>query len=181
MRPCPGRSATNRSGRTCASRRYGSVTPTGSSSPTTPKPPSATRSKRRPPGRRVPAALLRPAPERRGHRPGLQAAAGGRTGLAGEKADHRPAARLPPTRGTHPLPHGAVLARSAPHPHHRDAGRCDLDPGLPRDPASARGAFTGPNGAFLQVNDLTKLHADLLAKLGVPRPKQALDLQPASH
>ncbi|MBB6174228.1 hypothetical protein HNR23_004288 [Nocardiopsis mwathae] len=39
--------------------------------------------------------------------------------------------------------------------------------------------MTGPNGTFLQATDLTKSQIDLLAKLGVPRPKQVLDLQPA--
>ncbi len=41
------------------------------------------------------------------------------------------------------------------------------------------GTFTGPTGTFLQVTDLSKPQIDLLAKLGVPRPKQVLDLQPA--
>ena len=43
------------------------------------------------PGRQVPAALLRPAPVRRGHRPGLQAAPGSRARLARHEAGHRPA------------------------------------------------------------------------------------------
>jgi hypothetical protein len=43
------------------------------------------------------------------------------------------------------------------------------------------GTFTGPTGTFWQVTDLTKPQIDLLAKLGVPRPKQVLDLHPASR
>ncbi|MBB6422041.1 IS1634 family transposase [Streptomyces sp. AK010] len=41
------------------------------------------------------------------------------------------------------------------------------------------GTFTGPTGTFQQVTGLTKPQTDLLAKLGVPHPKQVLDLQPA--
>ena len=41
------------------------------------------------------------------------------------------------------------------------------------------GTFTGPTGTFQQVTSLTKPHRDLLAKLGIPHPKQVLDLQPA--
>ncbi|MGW4519366.1 IS1634 family transposase [Streptomyces sp. NPDC004393] len=40
------------------------------------------------------------------------------------------------------------------------------------------GTFTGPNGTFQQVTGLTKPQRDLLAKLGIPHPKQVLDLQP---
>ncbi|WP_220499006.1 hypothetical protein [Microbispora sp. H10949] len=40
------------------------------------------------------------------------------------------------------------------------------------------GTFTGPTGTFRQVTGLTKAQSDLLAKLGIPRPKQVLDLQP---
>ncbi|GAB3727006.1 hypothetical protein GCM10027590_32880 [Nocardiopsis nanhaiensis] len=36
-------------------------------------------------------------------------------------------------------------------------------------------------GTFWQVTDLTKLQTDLLARLGIPRPKQVLDLQPTSR
>ncbi|GAA1455584.1 IS1634 family transposase [Nocardiopsis tropica] len=43
------------------------------------------------------------------------------------------------------------------------------------------GTFTGPTGTFCQVTDLTKPQIDLLARLGVPRPKQVLDLQPTSR
>ena len=43
------------------------------------------------PGRQVPAALLRPAPVRRGHRPGLQAAPGSRARLARHETGPRPA------------------------------------------------------------------------------------------
>lgn len=40
------------------------------------------------------------------------------------------------------------------------------------------GTFTGPTGTFQQVTSLTKPQHDLLAKLGIPHPKQVLDLQP---
>ena len=40
------------------------------------------------------------------------------------------------------------------------------------------GTFTGPTGTFQQVTGLTKPQQDLLAKLGIPRPKHVLDLQP---
>ncbi|WP_327043605.1 hypothetical protein OG320_17575 [Microbispora sp. NBC_01189] len=40
------------------------------------------------------------------------------------------------------------------------------------------GTFAGPTGTFQQVTSLTKAQSDLLAKLGIPRPKQILDLQP---
>ncbi|MEU1276336.1 hypothetical protein [Streptomyces sp. NPDC005799] len=40
------------------------------------------------------------------------------------------------------------------------------------------GTFTGPTGTFQQVTGLTKPQTDLLAKLGIPHPKQVLDLQP---
>jgi hypothetical protein len=40
------------------------------------------------------------------------------------------------------------------------------------------GTFTGPTGMFRQVTGLTKPQRDLLAKLGIPHPKQVLDLQP---
>ncbi|GAA2334497.1 hypothetical protein GCM10010376_63790 [Streptomyces violaceusniger] len=39
------------------------------------------------------------------------------------------------------------------------------------------GTFTGPTGTFEQVTGLTKPQSDLLAKLGIPHPKQVLDLQ----
>ncbi|GBQ04291.1 IS1634 family transposase [Streptomyces spongiicola] len=42
------------------------------------------------------------------------------------------------------------------------------------------GTFTGPTGTFQQVTGLTKPQSDLLAKLGIPHPKQVLDLQTAS-
>jgi hypothetical protein len=41
------------------------------------------------------------------------------------------------------------------------------------------GAFTGPTGLFRQVTALTKPQIDLLAKLGIPAPKQVIELQPA--
>jgi hypothetical protein len=40
------------------------------------------------------------------------------------------------------------------------------------------GTFTGPTGTFQQVTSLTKPQRDLLAKLGIPHPKQVLNLQP---
>ncbi len=43
------------------------------------------------------------------------------------------------------------------------------------------GTFTGPAGLFRQVTALTKPQQDLLAKLGVPAPKQVIDLQPATR
>lgn len=41
------------------------------------------------------------------------------------------------------------------------------------------GTFTGSTGTFRQVTGLTKPQTDLLAKLSIPHPKHALDLQPA--
>ena len=41
------------------------------------------------------------------------------------------------------------------------------------------GTFTGPTGTFQQVTGLTKPQSDLFAKLGIPHPKQVLDLQAA--
>nr|WP_230210989.1 hypothetical protein [Streptomyces kaniharaensis] len=41
------------------------------------------------------------------------------------------------------------------------------------------GTFAGPTGTFQQVTGLTKPQTDLLAKLGIPHPKQVIDLQPA--
>ena len=75
------------------------------------------------PGRQVPAALLRPAPVRRGHRPGIQAAAGSRARLARHEAGPRPAPGLPPARGPDPRPRRAVLARPAADPRRRDHRR----------------------------------------------------------
>ena len=40
------------------------------------------------------------------------------------------------------------------------------------------GTFTGPTGTLHQVTGLTKTQIDLLAKLGIPHPKQVLDLHP---
>lgn len=39
------------------------------------------------------------------------------------------------------------------------------------------GTFTGPAGLFRQTTTLTKPQRDLLAKLGIPAPKQVIDLQ----
>ncbi|MFE7530053.1 IS1634 family transposase [Kitasatospora sp. NPDC057542] len=41
------------------------------------------------------------------------------------------------------------------------------------------GTFTGPTGLFRQVTTLTKPQTDLLAKLGIPTPKQITALEPA--
>ncbi|MEU9408586.1 hypothetical protein AB0E08_23250 [Streptomyces sp. NPDC048281] len=41
------------------------------------------------------------------------------------------------------------------------------------------GIFTGPTGTFQQVTALTKPQQDLLAKPGIPVPKQVVGLQPA--
>jgi hypothetical protein len=41
------------------------------------------------------------------------------------------------------------------------------------------GTFTGPTGLFRQVTALTKPQTDLLAKLGIPAPKQIIALEPA--
>ena len=76
--------------------------------------------RRRQAGREVPAAHLRPAPVHRGHRAGLQAAARGRTRLAGHEAGPGPAPGLPPARGPHPRPRPALLARAAAGPDRRD-------------------------------------------------------------
>jgi hypothetical protein len=43
------------------------------------------------------------------------------------------------------------------------------------------GTFAGPTGTFQQVTSLTKPQIDLLAKLGIPCPKQVLGLQPAAR
>ncbi|MFF4775398.1 IS1634 family transposase [Microtetraspora fusca] len=43
------------------------------------------------------------------------------------------------------------------------------------------GAFTGPAGTFQQLTALTKPQRDLLAALGIPAPKQIIDLQPAAR
>ncbi|MFJ1733074.1 IS1634 family transposase [Streptomyces sp. NPDC088254] len=40
------------------------------------------------------------------------------------------------------------------------------------------GTFTGPTGLFRQVTTLTKPQTDLLAKLGIPTPKQIITLEP---
>jgi Transposase DDE domain len=40
------------------------------------------------------------------------------------------------------------------------------------------GTFTGPTGLFRQVTTLTKPQTDLLAKLGIPAPKQIIALEP---
>jgi hypothetical protein len=40
------------------------------------------------------------------------------------------------------------------------------------------GTFTGPTGLFRQVTALTKPQRDLLAKLGIPAPKQIIELTP---
>ncbi|MGW3353780.1 IS1634 family transposase, partial [Nonomuraea rubra] len=42
------------------------------------------------------------------------------------------------------------------------------------------GTFTGTIGLFRQITTLTKTQIDLLAKLCIHRPKQVIDLQPAS-
>ena len=41
------------------------------------------------------------------------------------------------------------------------------------------GTFTGPTGLFRQVTTLTKTQTDLLAKLGIPTPKQIIALEPS--
>ncbi|MEU6367806.1 hypothetical protein ABZ876_19200 [Streptomyces sp. NPDC046931] len=41
------------------------------------------------------------------------------------------------------------------------------------------GTSTGPTGLFRQVTALTKTQTDLLAKLGIPAPKQIIALEPA--
>ena len=66
---------------------------------------------------------VRSAPVHRGHRAGLQAAARGRTRLAGHEAGPGPAPGLPPARGPHPRPRPALLARAAARPDRRDPGR----------------------------------------------------------
>ncbi|GAC1379165.1 MAG: IS1634 family transposase [Acidimicrobiales bacterium] len=42
------------------------------------------------------------------------------------------------------------------------------------------GTFTGPTGMFRQRTDLSKPQQDLFAKLGIPSPKQMIELAPAS-
>src|SRR6185503_18158177 len=80
------------------------------------------------PGRQVPAAHRRPPPLGRRHRPGLQAATGGRTRLARHETATRPPTGLPPTRRPHPRPRPALLAGAATGPHRRDPRRHHLDP-----------------------------------------------------
>ena len=41
------------------------------------------------------------------------------------------------------------------------------------------GTFTGPAGTFRQRTELTQTQASLLAKLGIPAPRQILGLEPA--
>ena len=41
------------------------------------------------------------------------------------------------------------------------------------------GTFTGPAGTFRQRTELTKAQTDLLAKLGIPAPRQIIELEPA--
>ena len=118
------------------------------------------RSRPRQPGRQVPAALLRPETVRRGHRPGLQAAAGSRTRLARHEDHPGPAAGLPPPRRPHPRPRPAVLARAAADPRRRDHHRPHLD----QDPRRARHDCTSasspaPPARFRQRTELTKPNA----------------------
>jgi hypothetical protein len=42
------------------------------------------------------------------------------------------------------------------------------------------GTFTGPAGTFRRLTTLTKAQTDLLARLGVPAPKQIVELSPAA-
>ena len=96
------------------------------------------------PGREVPAALLGPAPVRRGHRPGLQAAAAGRTRLAGHEDHPGAAAGLSPARGPHPRPRHPLLARAAPGPDRRDHHRRHLEP---RSARTCRNCTSAPSKA----------------------------------
>jgi hypothetical protein len=64
-------------------------------------------------GRQVAATHLRHHPHRGGSGRRLQAAAAGRTGLAGHEGRARPAAGVPLPRGPHPRPRPAVLARGS--------------------------------------------------------------------
>ncbi|MDN5748797.1 MAG: transposase, partial [Pseudonocardia sp.] len=43
------------------------------------------------------------------------------------------------------------------------------------------GTFTGPTGTFRQRSDLSKPQQDLFAKLGIPAPKQMIELTPPSR
>ena len=95
-------------------------------------------SRRGEPRRQVPPALLRPAHDHRGHRPGLQAAPGSRARLEGHEAGHRPAPRLPPARRPHPRPRHPLLARPPPHARRREHRRPALEPHPRRAPAPAR-------------------------------------------
>jgi hypothetical protein len=78
------------------------------------------------PRRQVPAAHLRPEDERRGHRPGLQAAPGSRARLERHETGHRPAARLPPQGRADPRPRHPVLARPPARPRRRERLRRHL-------------------------------------------------------
>ena len=130
------------------------------------------------PGRQVPAALLRPAPVRRGHRAGLQAVAAGRTRLAGHEDHPGTAPGLPPARGPHPRPRHALLARPAADPGRRDHHRPHLEP-LREDLQELHvGTFTGPAGTFRQRTELTTAQRDILTKLGVDPPKKIIELGP---
>ena len=133
------------------------------------------------PGRQVPAALLRPAPVRRGHRRRLQAAAGGRARLARHEADHRPAPGLPPARGPDPRPRPAVLAGPAPDPGRRDRrrGTLDLEPDPRRAPAAARGHLDRPGRHLRQVTEPSKPQRDILAALSLDPPKKIIQITPA--
>jgi len=41
------------------------------------------------------------------------------------------------------------------------------------------GTFTGPAGTFRQRTELSKAQIGLLAKLGIPAPRQIIELEPA--
>ena len=96
------------------------------------------------PRRQVPAAHLRPEDDRRGHRPGLQAAPGSRARLARHEAGHRPAPRLPPQGRAHPRPRHPVLARPPARPRRRE--RLPAAPG-PSCAASSTGSPSAPSPA----------------------------------
>ena len=123
---------------------------------------------------------LRPENDRRGHRAGLQAAAGSRARLARHEAGHRPAAGLSPQGGANPRPRHPVLARPAPGPHRRERRRPTW-PELRRQlDRIAVGTFTGPAGTFRQRTEINPGQAAILDKLGIDPPPRIYQLTPAT-
>ena len=133
------------------------------------------------PRRQVPAAHLRPEDDRRGHRPGLQAAPGSRARLARHEAGHRPAPGLPPQGGAHPRPRHPVLARPPARPRRRERLRRAPGPNCAASSTGSHvGTFTGPAGTFRQRTEITPAQAAILEQLGIDPPPKIYQLTPAA-